>query len=304
MRMKKFISPILVYALLLVACGNDGTSTDQAQLENELENIKELEPNLSDDKITSILSSIPSPLELSVQIQEMGIEYNRDMLNNADNINKYNSRYRKALNLGIYGTDLGYTNIYQHTQDGLNYLNAIRQLASDLNISQFLNFESIKELTSAKSNLDSLLMITNQNFDQINSHFRETNQSSLSTLLLTGGWLEALYITTQVALKHPDSKELMERIGEQKIVLGNIMVLLDSYSRNDAEIKELMLEMQDLEELFKKIEITYTYGEATSKIVDGVIEIQNTSTSNVVITKEDIENITKTTEIIRNSIIG
>lgn len=286
-----------------MACGGN-KKPDLAEIEETLNAEEVVLPEISSENIASILSSIPSPLELSVHVQESGIEYNSNFLNDTDNYSNYNSSNKKALNLGIYGTDLGYTNLYSQIQDGLGYLNVVRKLSDDLNIGQFFDFESLKRLTDNSTNLDSLLMITTQNFDNINNHFVKQNNASLSTLLLTGGWIEALHITNQVTLMQMSNNDLRERIGEQKIVLDNIIILLSVYSEHDSNIKILLSEVKKLEAAYANVNITYTYKESTSKIVDGVLEIVSNSTSTVHITDEDINTIAAIVEDIRNKIIS
>ena len=66
-------------------------------------------------------------------------KYNGSLLNQSDNLPKYNNNYKKALNLGVYGTDLGYTNIYGQNQDGIKYISSIKSLADELNIGQFFD---------------------------------------------------------------------------------------------------------------------------------------------------------------------
>ena len=286
-----------------MACGGN-KKPDLAEIEKTLNAEEVVLPEISSENIASILSSIPSPLELSVHVQESGIEYNSNFLNDTDNYSNYNSSNKKALNLGIYGTDLGYTNLYSQIQDGLGYLNVVRKLSDDLNIGQFFDFESLKRLTDNSTNLDSLLMITTQNFDNINNHFVKQNNASLSTLLLTGGWIEALHITNQVTLMQMSNNDLRERIGEQKIVLDNIIILLSVYSEHDSNIKILLSEIKKLEAAYANVKITYTYKESTSKIVDGVLEIVSNSTSTVHITDEDINTIAAIVEDIRNKIIS
>jgi len=293
----------LLLALIIVACSGD-KKPDLAEIEEALNAEEVVIPEISSENIASILSSIPSPLELSVHVQESGIEYNRSFLNNTDNYSNYNSSNKKALNLGIYGTDLGYTNLYSQIQDGLGYLAVVRKLSDDLNIGQFFDFKSLKRLTDNSTNLDSLLMITTQNFDNINNHFVKQNNASLSTLLLTGGWIEALHITNQVTLMKMDNADLRERIGEQKIVLDNIIILLSVYSKHDQNIGILLSEIKKLEAAYASVNITYQYEESTSKIVDGVLEIVSNSTSTVHITDEDINNIAAIVEDIRNKIIS
>ena len=300
--MKSLITAIFII-LLLPGCSNK-KQPNKEELAEKVEALDESTPDLSDDNILMILSSIPSPLELSIHIQESGIPYDRFLLNNPDNYSKYNSSARKAVNLGIYGTDLGYTDIYDHIQDGLNYLNAIRNLSNDLNIGQFLDFDLIKKLTDDGNNIDSLLMITNQNFEKINKHFREQQQANLSVLLLTGGWLEALYIVTQVTLKQMDNKILRDRVGEQKIVLNNIVILLATYGIYDDYINSLIIDMQKLEAAFATVTITYTYEDSSSKVVDGVLEIQSNSQSDVQIDDATINEIADIVQQIRNRLVN
>ncbi len=288
---------------LIIACGGS-KKPDLAEVENTLAAEELALPEISSENIEAILSSIPHPLELASHVQESGIEYNADYLNNTDNYSNYNTSNDRALNLGIYGADLGYTNLYSQVQDGIDYLTVVGKLSDDLNIGQFFNFTDLRRLIDNNSNLDSLLMITNQNFDNINNHFVQQNNASLSTLLLMGGWLEGLHITNQVALTQLENPKLRERVGEQKIVLDNIIILLSVYSESDAQIKELLADMKRLEKAYANVSISYKYEESTSQIVDGVLEIVSNSTSQVAITDEDIKKIAEIVEEVRTKIIG
>ena len=299
--MKSSIYTILL-GLILIACGGD-KKPDLDEVEQELAGQDKSYPEISSENIEAILSSIPHPLELASHVQESGIVYDANLLNDTDNYSKYNTSNKRALNLGIYGADLGYTNLYSQIQDGISYLNVVGKLADDLNIGQFFNFEDLRRLIDNNSNLDSLLMITNQNFDNINNHFMRQNNASLSTLLLLGGWLEGLHITNQVTLTRMNNDKLRERVGEQKIVLDNIILLLSVYSEHDDQIKGLLEDMKRLEEAYANVSIAYKYEESTSQIVDGVLEIVSNSTSEVTITDEDITKIAGIVEEIRNKII-
>lgn len=225
------------------------------------------------------------------------------MLNTPDNLSKYNSNYKKALNLGVFGTDLGYTNIYEQNQDGIKYLSSIKSLADGLNIGQFFDIETIGRLATNSKNLDSLLLITTQNFNSINHYLQTQSRANLSVLLLIGGWVEAMQITCQVAAKDIKNKELQEKIGEQKIILEQIVLLLSFY-KDDANMASLLNDMNELKVAFDKINITYTYKESTMEIIDGVAVIKDNSTTTINVTNEDIEAIRTLTNSIRNKIIG
>ncbi len=288
---------------IFTACGSGKKTDEQAFLE-DLDSTKVEGPTISEEAIGEILQQIPSPLEISMLLKESGKKYNSTFLNPADNISKYNSNYKKALNLGVYGTDLGYTNIYEQNQDGVKYMAAIKELADGLNIGQFFDIETIGRLATNSKNLDSLLLITTQNFNSINHYLQTQQRANLSVLFLTGGWLEALHITCEVATANPTNKQLQETIGEQKIILENIKLLLSFYKDTDQNMASLLADVEELKTIYDKVKITYTYKESTFEVVDGVMMIKDNSTSTIEITPEDITSIKEVTSKIRSKIIS
>jgi hypothetical protein len=288
---------------ILTACGSSSKTQEEAFLDS-LDRDTLAGPPVSEDAITSILESIPQPLEISMLLKESGKKYNAGMLNSPDYTSRYNSNFKRALNLGIYGTDLGYTNIYEQNQDGVKYMAAIKEMADGLNIGRFFDIETIGRLATNSKNLDSLLLITTQNFNDINHFLQTQNRSNLSVLLLTGGWLEALHITTEVAAATPDNQELKETIGSQKIILENIMLLLSFYKDTDQNMASLLKDLEELKAAYEKVKITYTYKESTFEVVDGVMVIKDNSTSTIEITNDDLNSIKNLTSNIRNKIIS
>lgn len=261
-------------------------------------------PTISEEAIGDILQRIPSPLEISVLLKESGRKYDVGILNDPNNLSKYNTNYKRALNLGVYGTDLGYTNIYEQNQDGLKYIASIKSLADGLNIGQFFDVETIGRLAANSRNLDSLLLITTQNFNSINAYLQNQNRANLSVLLLTGGWVEALHITCAVAQDNLDNPQLRETIGGQKIILENIILLLSFYKDQDENMASLLTDLEALKRAYDNVEITYIYKESTFEVVDGVMVIKDNSSSSIDITSEDITNIRNITDSIRNKIIS
>jgi hypothetical protein len=290
-------------AIILSACGSDKKTDEQAFLES-LDSAKSQSAVVSEAALAEILQQIPSPLEISVLLKESGKKYNPGYLNSPDNLSRYNSNFKRALNLGIYGTDLGYTNIYEQNKDGVNYIEAIKRLADGLSIGQFFDIETIGRLATQSKNLDSLLLITTQNFNSINHYLQTQGRANLSVLLLTGGWIEAVHITCNVAANDPSNKELQEKIGEQKVILNNIVSMLTFYKDTDQTMASLLTDMQALQKVFDRVNITYTYKESTFEIIDGVMVIKDNSTTTIDITLDDINEIRTRVGEIRNKIIS
>lgn len=292
----------LVAGLLLWACTNKQKAEEQAFLDS-LDATRSTDVVIDEQVISSILEQIPSPLETSVLLKESGKKYDEGLLNTPGNVSKYNANFSRALNLGIYGTDLGYTNIYEQKIAGIRYLTAIKTLAQDLGIGRYFDIEMIGKLAANSKNLDSLMLITTQNFNSINQHLQSENRSNLSVLLLAGGWLEAMEIICQVAATDQSNVQLRETIGSQKIILEQLVLLLSFYE-SDPHMAELSNDFKELQAVYDTIKITYTYKESTMEIVDGIAVIKDNSTTTIEITDDNVSDIRKKTKEIRNKIIS
>ena len=289
----------IVLIAFLAACSGSKTGDENFQV--ALDSAAMADTAVDSEMINAVLQQIPSPLEISVMLRESGMQYNEDLMNPTSNVSNYNTTFQKALNLGIYGTDLGYTNIYSQNQDGIKYITTIKSLADDLNIGQFFDLETISNLATNSQNLDSLLLITTQNFNSINDYLQTQNRSNLSTLFLLGGWIEAMNITCQKAANAPENTELKQAIGDQKTVSELMKVLLDMFE-NETSMTEIREMMEPLWAEYEKVTITVNEGEQSSEVVDGVLVISDNSESVVDISQESLDTITALVAEIRNKV--
>lgn len=303
MRKSLFLSICLASSLSLFNCGSS-TTIDTKKLEevnevNEGHNVQEVDPEV----IAGIIQSIPSPLEISFLIKESGGEYRKDFLNSTEKRNLYSTSYEQALNLGIYGANLAYTNIYNKSQDGIYYLDAVTSLAENLSIGQFFDSNTLRKLIKHNDNLDSLLLLTTSNFEKINMHLQEKKRSQLSVLFLVGGWIEGVNLLTEVN-KLNSNEEIKERIGEQKDVLTLLIQLL-SYFEHDKNIQKTLTDLKKLEAVYKGVKIEFVEGDTQMKFNPdlGMMMAESTSYTKVHITDEQIGKIHATIKEIRKSII-
>ncbi|MGF1533109.1 MAG: hypothetical protein ACFCUI_05365 [Bernardetiaceae bacterium] len=305
--MKKLYYLLFLLSFLFVGCGGNNENGQQSSenAQNGAAEAKEGEEDavekLNEEVITGIIKSIPNPLEVAFLIKEIGTEYQREDLNDPKAVDNYTTNYKKALNLGVYSTDLGYANIYGINQDALNYLNSVKKLADGLSIGQFFDYATIKRLTSNNENLDSLLQLTTSNFEKINFHLSKQRRDYLSILILTGGWLEASYITSLVYQESANAK-LKEKIGEQKIVLERILLVLNVY-QNKPYFKGLLTDLNELKSIYDRVQIVEQQGKPVMKVVDDEIVIQSNRKTFVEASDEDITQIINLIRSIRNKIV-
>ncbi len=281
-----------------------GCNTGQRQEATDLlsDSLVASKVRLDDRMVGEMISSIPNPVEMSSLLQKSGVVYSQELLNPSGNINNYNTNFKRALNLGVYGTDLVYMNIYDRTISTLSYLSNVRELASDLRVSQFFDYETLNRLSESSRNIDSVLFITNSGFDDMSRYLIDQGRSNISVLISYGTWIESLYIATNVKIVPPNKENIYTRIGEQKKVLDNMYLLLHTY-REDPNFTELLEDLSLLRKEFDNVTISYVYAEPTMQEVDGMIVVVDNSRSEVNINEEIIQGIARQVESIRTKII-
>ena len=115
-------------------------------------------------------------------------------------------------------------------------------------------------------------------------------------------WIEGLYLATQVAKNSPHPN-LAERIGEQKIILEKLLIIINNFS-GDSQFADLLKDLSLINNEFKDIEITYIPGEPESLEEDGMLKIIQHEESVVKISDEQLQSIIATTEEIRDKVIS
>ena len=291
------------FLVAFISCsgGGEEKSGDGEEL-TEFMDDQEADPEISKEVLDDIVKNIPSPVEMSALLRAIGVEFQGDILNHTANADKYTTVYQQAINLGIYGADLGYINMYEKTGSSLNYLNAVKTVADQIKVGQFFDFATLKRLSNNKKNVDSLTYITISNFNKMDSYLREQNRGNLSILMVAGAWIEGLYISCQAA-KEYQNPEIAENIGEQKIVMDDILLLLDVYKK-DQGMAEYVDQFNKLKERFDSVTINESYAEPETREVEGKLVVIDNSTSTVEMTDEQLNDIIATTEEIRNDFIN
>jgi hypothetical protein len=257
---------------------------------------------LSAEAIAEISRNISSPVEIANLLQSMDVPFSPEYLATSIDPNKQTTAFDKALALGILGADLGYLNMYEKTGSVIDILSSIKKLAEGIRVGQFFDFETIKRLSLNKSNLDSLLFLSIDSYTQIDKYLRDDNRGQLSALMIIGVWIEGQYLATQVIKEYP-SQILRDRIGEQKIILNDLIMLASPYCGRDAEFNNLCRDLQLVKDIYKDVRITYTIGEPVSVEKDGGLVITQTETSQVEMTEEQLAGIIEVIRNIRDELI-
>lgn len=299
--MKKiFATALAISSILLFSCDED---PDVSKLKNDtVAKVKSGKAPISPQVIKEFVDKIPSPMVISSLIRDMGVDYDQTLLNSIDNESKYNNDYRWALNLGVFSTDLGYANIYEKSQDAINLLVGVKDMADQLKIGQYFEFDKIKELAKSSDKLDELLRVTEENLQQVNAKLQESDRSDMTVLIVTGGWIEVMYLATSVA-QRKQNKDLESMIAEQKVVLDQLITLLNYYD-SMPKMRALHDELVELDKIFEKVKVTYIKGESKETEKDGQLVIEQGERTEIEMSKEILDEITAKIASIRNKVVS
>ncbi|WP_016778643.1 hypothetical protein [Anaerophaga thermohalophila] len=296
---------IIISANMFFSCAGGSDKKEKAQ-EDELmlpDSLKGDAPlKLSEEIIGDVIQNISSPVEMANLIKSTGVDFSQQILNNPENISNYSTSFKRALNLGVYSADLGYINSYDKSNIVVSYLLAVKSLADGIRVGQFFDFEGLKRMATNSSNLDSLMQISVTSFNQMDSYLRNQNRSNVSALIITGAWVEGLYIASDVIEKTND-EELISRLGEQKEIVDILYIILKNYEQNN-NFKELISYIEDLKKLYKNVKITREVGEPKTIEQDGMLVIVQDEISHVEVSPEDLGTIIEKIKDIRSYIVS
>ncbi len=295
---KKILLLLLISFIITVSCNSGGDSNKPP------ENIgTEDGPIVDPEAINKIIESFSSPIETAALIEDLKVAYSNKYLIPTEVASEFDSNYKKALGLGMLSSDLGYLNVYQRTNSIVEYLTVIRRLSDDLDVDQFFDFQTLKRLATNNEDLDSLMFLSVNSYNRMDEHLRKTQRSDLSALMVTGVWLEGLYLACQVN-KQADNKEFRDRIGEQKNILNDLILVLKFFEKKP-HFPEIIASFAELKELYDNVKITIQVGESKSQLDEkGVYVIVQDEYTVVEMSDEQLEEISKLVEKIRNKLIS
>jgi hypothetical protein len=286
---------LILAAAVLSSCGSDSTKNEVATADTSTASpikSKELQ------KAQQILYTLPSPAEAAALMKNSGASFDLSVLNPTGNVSKYGSNERKALNLGVYGTDLIYANIFEQTQESSEYFKCANTLATALGINDIFGEATYNRVKKNMQNRDSLMSIIAEASLDADSYFKENERPAASALVAVGGWIEGLYIATSIAGK-TKSDAIVQRVAEQKNSLNNLVGLVESFG-SEKELVSILSDLKEIKALFDVLDVKKT---APAKAASSGTEAPTIGISrHVNITPEQLKAISEKVATIRNKI--
>jgi hypothetical protein len=248
MKKLNYFVALTLTGLVLTSCGDKEGKTEDM----EAVDTTKVETNIN-TPVSETFFQVPSPGEMLTFIKMVGGKTNKNIsfLNSPDNQKNYNDSKSKALNFGIYSCDLSYCSIFEIGSEALKYFKSVKIMGDQIGVSTAIKPEILKRLEGNIGSPDSLAVITDDVYFSSFEALEDSKQGPTLALVVAGGWLESLFIATQLA-KYDANSPVIERLADQKYTLENLIEFLKKHE-SDASVAAVKADFEGLLAEYNKI---------------------------------------------------
>ena len=235
--MKKIALPVAFFLLLLLAsCGGEKTETPRGDTIRDTITTTTTDANDTvKARFRKLVTSMPVPFEILNRFSGAHFPFRGDLPNQPDNAESYADASSQAINLGIFGADLAYMISQDKLGESGPYLKSIRRLSDAVVIPSAFDAGIMQRYEANKSRKDSMQYLVNTSYKRIDSTLQGNERLQLASLVIYGGWLESIYLTTQHIGEEPQTektKVLYDMLAMQQPYIENITELLASFPQD------------------------------------------------------------------------
>jgi len=243
MQLKKlFYYALFCFIGFFVSCNESDTNSNNFLIDSS-EAFSELQKSAI---------KVPSPIELFIFMYNANASFSKDNLNSIDNHTKYTSKIKKALNLGIYASDLAYCTVFKQNKETFSYFSVTKKIANELALTEGFDENIVKRIDANMSNSDSLYQITNDSYATAVRFLEQQGKEDLLPLMITGAWIESVNLAIKSVSKFDPNNEIVIRIADQGLLLENILELFQ-YVKNNPDYAKIIDKLLDLQLSYDKL---------------------------------------------------
>jgi len=297
-QMKQRIQYLFIAALagsIIASCGEQGLRSGDEMTTVEVDSTKSTLVNISGK-----MFSIPSPIQTAMLIQTAGVPFNREVLSDPKKVSEYSTRSAQAMNLGVYGTDMAYSSLYDDGQSALLFFKGVDRLAGKLGVLGAIDSKLVQRLGANVGNADSLLLLSGKFYREADDYLKENERYDIAGYVLLGGWAEATFLTAAAASEGTQASR--DRLAEQEQTIETLIQVLDNSAEEEFKSGAIMEILRELQKDYDAVEKTYTYVAPATDSETKTTYIKSASTYEM--SEETLGNITKKVNMLRNLITG
>ncbi len=161
-------------------------------------------------------------------------------------------------------------------------------MSNKLGIPDELIIEPIRRVQDDLSDPDSLTSMMKTAYTDIENHLRENERESTAGLMVMGGWIEAMFIATQLVYKPVDPDPVVvQKIAEQKYTLTSLLSFMKNYY-DDPVVVYYTKKLKHLNNYFDSFDLYFEKGDLE---IDTVKQVLRSSGARMTVSVETLNKI-------------
>lgn len=241
----KQIFLLLPVMFLLWACNNQSEEelvSDTDSLENEFDSVNA--------KI-EVIYQVPSPDDFFSLVDPEKYPFKSGLV--IDEKKEPLNQQGTELRLGIFVADMAYLTTFNQMNSSLKYFNRIKELSDDLGLTSVIPAQTLQKIEQNVNESDSLRSISENSFYNIVQALEESGNGKTLAVIMAGGWIETIYIATNLVKKFSADDQLVQRIMSQKMIFENILNNLLRFNESQ-DINDLVTKFEAVRTSYDKVE--------------------------------------------------
>lgn len=257
-----------VLAVATVGCTVKG-SQDKSGVMSQ----KDVEQN-----VREFVYPLPTAFEVTEMLNRIDAAYIIDVCNPKENVDKYVTEAKRAVNMGVYSADLCYASTYNQQSNVMDYTQTIRALIDALDMTRAVDPELATKMEDNENNKEGMTELISNSFYDSYDYLNRNGRGPVSLMIVAGSWVEGLYIATHISQETFENKEMVKILLSQKEPLEKLVKLLDQV-KGEPNVTGLRQALDPLYKIYSGID------------ANGISE-------------EQMENIRKESEIVRTQLVN
>ncbi len=239
-----------IEAVMLMACAASMVVTG-CTVKGSQEKTGVMSKENVEENVREFVYPLPTAFEVTEMLNRIDAAYILDICNAKDNVDKYVTEAKRAMNMGVYSADLCYASTYNQQANVMEYTQTIRGLVDALDMTQAVDPELATKMEDNENNKEAMTELISNSFYDSYDYLNKHSRGPVSLMIVAGSWVEGLYIATHISDDTFDNKEMVKILLSQKEPLEKLVGLLDQ-NLGDSNIKELRALLEPLNAIYSK----------------------------------------------------
>lgn len=289
--MQQRYTAIALMACLLAACGDgqkEGNTTEKEA------------PLVIGDSVApqpTSLYQMPTPNELFAIVRKLNGQGRKSLLSPALKSDRFATLEGRALNFGVYATDMVYASNFKITSEVVRYYLACKDLGEQLGLTTAFSAPMLQRLEKNLTHGDSLDVLTNDAYYGAYQQLQDEHMGPTLVLVLAGGWVESMHLVMGQVNGFDEKDPLVGRVAEQKVSLEQLIDMMGQY-KDDTNVSPMRLKLMAIRDIYDRLNVVRTAHSGASS--SGRMVLGDDVT--VVVTADKFQEIHAAVEALRDEV--